>query len=1565
MGGDRVQVEAKSSSALTPGFKPEESSFLKQRYQDQVEAETETNSTTIEKQLSTSGQSTSNPPPLDPPPLSHSFGRISVLPIQTKLTIGQPNDKYEQEADRVAEQVMRMPDPRSPSAAITRPAISPVVQRLCTECDEKLQRQPLEEGEDEEKMMQPKRIAGLTTPIIQRQGIKSEEEEEEALQMKPLASQITPLIQRQAESPEKEDEEIVQTKPVSHSFGRVSVLPVQRQAESLEEEEKEEETLQPKPTPGQNPIVSPNLQARITNLQGGGQPLPQASRAHFESRFGTDFSPVRLHTDRRAVDTARDISARAFTLGRNIVFGASQYQPESTEGKRLLAHELTHVVQQTGTKPLDQQAQSDEPPDTTTPQPAEPNSIQRVCAECEEELQQQPVEEKQEEMLQTKAMPGDLSEITPEIKSATSQEFTEADELTNSLSSVSPSIQRQPETVSPGSAPVTTATEPTTENTAEETAAPALIVEDEADTVETGQMKKTEFLNELRTAVCSTAEEALAGTDQTTDGCPYLEYWFNYYRNKDSQHVERAIHKYAPDTARATTAKDYIAPITARVRRAVTTWAETGEITGVPEGISLAGGAGGLLSGIAGAASRVASGAGKLLSGIGNLLFKGREGGARTADNPQAIQAQLGDGRSLEGGVRSRMESAFDTDFSNVRVHTDANASGVSSSLNARAFTVGENVAFGAGEYQPGTPVGDALIAHELAHVVQQEGADPIYASMPVLENQQNALEKDADKSALKAIASLWNGTKRAIGDISKNIKPTLTSGLALQRCSKDRVDIPQEYLRGETLTEEEEEKLDRLEGLHHVYSTYDDYRSLSESQRSTSAMGLALARGGGVLGGGGLAGTSIGMQPTVNRARERAESAAQAEGFENLEEFIQATQSFEEVFQRYALRTAFAMLEENERLVEAELQRYGSSLSGDSFRDLQSIINSIRPLVVEANEIDRVIRESTAMLAGSAGMPVSPTESPRAKELRGQAREQLLGAALRFPVLADSSLNLSRLVNAADEGSLRQLFRGTATDRLEDIDESRQNLARNPESVWKLERVVDRSRQGLGIIEGSVYDAIIQDKKSEIRISDTIKNLILAGFAIGITIATAGAAAPIAIAGAATGAAVSIYQAAEHVEEFQAQQAAVGTAFDRARALSANEPSLFWLAVDIIGAVVDVTGVARAGTTALRAARTAESSLFRSLSANQELRPVLEAVSAGTATDEQIRTLRQVVQSTAESQGVQNAARVADNVADSAADRARRLATDAASSIRQQLPDLSDIEVAGLARIRQSTRAALTSRFGNQLDILRRVGQAADESPELARALEILHEGLASKSGAFETVVEYYMLLRRAESRNLLRAIAQSGVTADDIRRIAGSMGRVRTSGGIITKFQRGGRGAPGIHEAIAEAITRRAQQAGDASGGIQNLLRVTDELNPSQSGSIFEHWATQNIYQPLGGMGRWSRATSTLPGNYQTTRITTDNLAGNPSGWTIVDYKHLREAGLFSGHQLDQLENYSEMLRRGVTHNGRPFTRVEYLFSTRTAAERNAATIRGELGNNVTIYFIDPANGSRTVLQ
>lgn len=81
-------------------------------------------------------------------------------------------------------------------------------------------------------------------------------------------------------------------------------------------------------------------------LRSPGQPLDADTRAFMESRFNDDFSKVRVHTDAKAAESAQVVNARAYTVGRDVVFGAGQFAPQRTSGKQLLAHELTHTVQQ-------------------------------------------------------------------------------------------------------------------------------------------------------------------------------------------------------------------------------------------------------------------------------------------------------------------------------------------------------------------------------------------------------------------------------------------------------------------------------------------------------------------------------------------------------------------------------------------------------------------------------------------------------------------------------------------------------------------------------------------------------------------------------------------------------------------------------------------------------------------------------------------------------------------------------------------------------------------------------------------------------------------------------------------------------------------------------------------------------------------------------------------------------------------------------------------------------------------------------------------------------------------
>lgn len=303
--------------------------------------------------------------------------------------------------------------------------------------------------------------------------------------------------------------------------------------------------------------------------------------------------------------------------------------------------------------------------------------------------------------------------------------------------------------------------------------ATSLIVEDSARELAPGQMKKSDFLAQARTAVESTVEQTMGAAGAVTARSTIAEQ-FNTYQAKDSASLERTLHTEVPGAARATTAQEYIPAITEKVR-ASTSQSGGGGILGAVGGA------------VSGAVSAVGSAVGNVVSGIGNLFFKAHQGGPRNADDPVAIQAQLGPGHSLNGNVKSGLESVFGEDFSDVRVHTDSKAGDLAGNLNARAFTVGQNIAFGAGEYQPGTLVGDALIAHELAHVVQQRGAGTsMDASAPQAkgDGEYNSLEEDADMSAVGAIASMWGGAKGELKNLAQNAAPSMRSGLRLQRCN-------------------------------------------------------------------------------------------------------------------------------------------------------------------------------------------------------------------------------------------------------------------------------------------------------------------------------------------------------------------------------------------------------------------------------------------------------------------------------------------------------------------------------------------------------------------------------------------------------------------------------------------------------------------------------------------------------------------------------------------------------------------------------------------------------------
>lgn len=494
-------------------------------------------------------------------------------------------------------------------------------------------------------------------------------------------------------------------------------------------------------------------------LEEEGAGLDEETRAFMESRFGHDFSSVRVHTDARAAESARSVNALAYTVGQHLVFARGYFQPQTQSGRHLIAHELTHTIQQGNSRPAPQ--------------------TKLEVGEESDEL------EREADRIAERVMKGGLSGSAPPLQPPVPPQQPSSSLL----------VQRA--TASQGGS---SSSAQSAEEAADASKPPtlSLIVEDDVDQLSPGQMRKSEFLDELRSSVCAAADAELARVGRDTESCPYITRAFDKYRTQSSSRLERSLRRYASEAAGATSARGYIEAVSTRVARAVGVWAETGELTDVPDelaaelsgGISIGG-----VKGLASMAEKAVGGligkAGKALSGLGRMLFKERAGGVRTERaEPAVIKSQLSEGETLDAGVRSRMERAFNHDFSRVRVYRDARAAELSASMNARAFTVGSDVGFGAGEYRPGTLSGDALIAHELAHVVQQgdAGSSPAAPLMKPEEGATSALEDDADVAAVGAVASIWGGVKHGLVKFSKQAMPRLKSGLQLQRCTYPQI---------------------------------------------------------------------------------------------------------------------------------------------------------------------------------------------------------------------------------------------------------------------------------------------------------------------------------------------------------------------------------------------------------------------------------------------------------------------------------------------------------------------------------------------------------------------------------------------------------------------------------------------------------------------------------------------------------------------------------------------------------------------------------------------------------
>lgn len=207
--------------------------------------------------------------------------------VQKKLAVGQPGDAFEVEADKMADTVV------NPEAA--------AIQKKDSE--DEIQQKPLAE----------------TISSVQKKDLAAEEEP----------------VQKVAEEEE----------PVQKAVEEEESIQKAEEEEAVQKAEEEEEPIQQKSADTATPSTK-GTDAKLKKQKGKGTKMDASTQHQMENGFGADFNNVNIHTDSIAEELSGNMGAQAFTNGNDVYFNKGKYNPDSKEGKHLLAHELTHTIQQ-------------------------------------------------------------------------------------------------------------------------------------------------------------------------------------------------------------------------------------------------------------------------------------------------------------------------------------------------------------------------------------------------------------------------------------------------------------------------------------------------------------------------------------------------------------------------------------------------------------------------------------------------------------------------------------------------------------------------------------------------------------------------------------------------------------------------------------------------------------------------------------------------------------------------------------------------------------------------------------------------------------------------------------------------------------------------------------------------------------------------------------------------------------------------------------------------------------------------------------------------------------------
>ncbi|NJO59772.1 MAG: DUF4157 domain-containing protein [Richelia sp. RM2_1_2] len=583
----------------------------------------------------------------------------------------------------------------------------------------------------------------------------------------------------------------------------------------------------------------------------------------------------------------------------------------------------------------------------------------------------------------------------------------------------------------------------------------------------------------------------------------------------------------------------------------------------------------------------------------------------------ERIQAASGSGGQLDEGVQQHLEQHLGADLSGVRIHTDGEADRLSRSVNAVAFTTGQDIFFSAGSYNPSSSEGKHLIAHEVVHTVQQ--ANGAVAGTPTaggvsISDPSDSFEQEAEQVALQ-VMNVPDSANRPLIQYKTTIQQKSVPMPLIQReppatASPATTTLPAPGGSAANKT-----------------VTYD-----GKTLHADSVMAKQMLQN--LIGAEGYKAAEALLDKLLilfGAGDQAMENAFKGQDLETAKLCVKTTvghrfaiqQDRDKVlaeFEAKAKEKTYAILKESEKRINAERERYGIP-EPKTMRDRESGANiDITPHKMDNNEATNALVPPAAELVpprkklealfksyesclesivsnNQGPMPnkrVIPGKEEEAQNLDSQiqeARRQIgvlrASKEKEFPILAaygpEGEANTASLENIA-RGTASQglaFWRKNAADelvpmiveKLHNIQTVRASIDDGRLKIWSNATLVAGAKADLSYSPGAWQTHIVDDKVKEVHDEEFLVNLLVATLAIGLGIvaifATAGSATAAVAAGGS--AILSTGQAAVSIDNYIQAKAEAGTDFDKAKAISQEDPSLFWLALDLIAAALDI----------------------------------------------------------------------------------------------------------------------------------------------------------------------------------------------------------------------------------------------------------------------------------------------------------------------------------------------------------------------------------------------------------